>query len=403
MNTISKLPAILALTLATIPTAHGKPWWKVMDIATMDVPARYGYHVSRTQREDEDRFVVKIDPAAGAVLKSASLRCESKPGVVLNMDIIEVNGQKQIEFTIPPDMLLPSSMLQLDSGPIKYCGPGRMDNFSGYSLRLDNIPRDTGSGFTFEPTARKIEDSFEFTYSIGMPQINLGLDPAQLRRVLSISLESSTGNRLCVPLPCASGGLEKSVKFILPRDQLENLVLVVEMTDQADFSTSRASKQFVGLGIIAANAEIAGALPAITTKAESHATGQSDGPDKKNPTPGSPKPISGQVQEIAEIPDGVITVIREKGLWKLKILSSTIGYNTSWSVDKITLKRNGSEVPVEPVPIISEFPAMQKSYLLLTLTDEMAKAGTLEIWASTHTNRGNSASHMVIDVAKLVK
>lgn len=260
MNAISKPLAILALLLATIPAAHGESWWKAMDITTLDVPARYGYHISRTLREDKDHFVVTIDPAAGAVLKAASIRCESKPGVVLNVDILEVNCQKQIEFTVPPDMLLPSSMLQLDSAPIKYCGPGDLANFSGYRLRLDNIPRDTGGGFPFELAARKLDDSFEFTYGLDVPQTNFGLDLAHQRRVLSISLESNTGNHLSVPLPCDSRGLKKSVKFILPSDQLERLILVVEMTDQADFLASRAYKQYVGLGIMAANAEIAGAL-----------------------------------------------------------------------------------------------------------------------------------------------
>jgi len=134
---------ILALPFATLSAAHGKPGWQDMDIATADVPSRYGYQVSRMDAQDKDHYVITLDPAAAAVLKGACIRWDSKPSERLKMDIIEVNGQKMIEFTVPPDVLQPSSFLQLDSGPIKNSGQENMDNFSGYRLRLDNIPRDT--------------------------------------------------------------------------------------------------------------------------------------------------------------------------------------------------------------------------------------------------------------------
>lgn len=113
-----------------------------MDIATADVPSRYGYHVSRKDAQDKDHYVITLDPAAAAVLVGARIIWPSKPGEDRKMDIIEVNGQKKIQFTVPPDFLQPSSFLQLDSGPIKNGEQGQMDNFNGYRLRLDNIPRD---------------------------------------------------------------------------------------------------------------------------------------------------------------------------------------------------------------------------------------------------------------------
>lgn len=139
---------ILIFPFVALSTGNARPWWQAMDVATTDVPSRYGYHVSRTDAQDKDHYVITLDPAAAAVLEGARIIWPSKPGEDRKMDIIEFNGQKKIEFTVPPDFLQPGSFLQLDSGPIKNNGSEPMADFNGYSLRLDNIPRDTAS---FQP------------------------------------------------------------------------------------------------------------------------------------------------------------------------------------------------------------------------------------------------------------
>lgn len=266
MKTIAKRLLIFVSPFWAISAAHGKSWWQPMDIASVDTPSRYGYHVSRTAAQDKDHYVITIDPAAAAALTGASIIRNSEPGDARKMEIIEVNGRKKIEFTVPPDFLQPSAVLRLDSGPIKYCGPESTFDFNGYSLRLDNIPRDSATLPTLAPTVRKLNGDFEFTYNLYEPPSISSLSPELKRRVLSITLESTVQGRLSVPMPCTSETLDQPVKFVLPGDSLSGFMLVVEMTHQGDFSGSKASKHYVALGIIAANAEAAAAAQPDATR-----------------------------------------------------------------------------------------------------------------------------------------
>ena len=228
-----------------------------MDVQTADAPARYGYHVTRTHADDKDHYVITVDPAAAVVLTGASIGWVGVTKEPRKMEITKLNGQTKIEFTVPPEFLQPSSYLRLDSGPIKYSGEEKMDNFHGYQLRLDNIALDSGVNFDFIPEVRIVDGGFEFSYSLEEPASISGPPPELKRHVLSISLEGTTQGRISVPMSLGSSDLKSSTKLFLSRDQVGNFILAVDITNQADFLGSKAKKQYVGLGILAANAELA--------------------------------------------------------------------------------------------------------------------------------------------------
>lgn len=194
---------ILVIPFAVLSTAHARPWWQVMDIATADFPSRYGFHVSRKDAQDKDKYVITLDPAAAAVLVGARIIWPSKPGEDRKMDIIEVNGRKKIEFTVPPDFLQPSSFLQLDSGPIKNSGQAQMDDFNGYRLRLDNIPRDTK---IFQPPPDYLRIQFpgygggpRQTYeAIGFASVTTLIETAECKVMWSLAEPPTTATKTVV-------------------------------------------------------------------------------------------------------------------------------------------------------------------------------------------------------------
>lgn len=194
---------VLALCSAGLSTAYARPWWQAMDIATADVPSRYGYHVSRRDAQDKDHYVITLDPAAAAVLVGARIVWPSKPGEDRKMDIIEANGQKRIEFTVPPDFLQPSSFLQLDSGPIKNSGQEHMDNFNGYRLRLDNIPRDSE---IFQPPADFLSIHFpeygdgplQPYAAIGFASVTTLIETAECKVIWSLAEPPTTATKTLV-------------------------------------------------------------------------------------------------------------------------------------------------------------------------------------------------------------
>ena len=257
MNISARFLLMMVLPIAAISTADARPWWQAMDIETAHPPSRYGFHVSRTVAEDKDRYVITIDPATAAVLEGASIGWIGTNKEPRKMEITKVDGQTKIEFTVPPEYLQPSSYLRLDSGPIKYSGLENMANLHGYQLRLDNIPRDSGQEFGFSPEVRMVDGAFEFSYNLGSSLEISGPGPELKRRILSINLENTTQTGFSVPMRSEDTGLPQLVKFVLPKDQVANFMLVVTMTSQADLTGSKAKKHYVGLGILAANAELA--------------------------------------------------------------------------------------------------------------------------------------------------
>lgn len=260
MNIPARFLLMMVLPIAAISTADARPWWQVMDIETANPPSRYGYHVSRTNAQDKDRYVITVDPAAAAVLEGATIIWtseDSQPRAPHKMEITKVDGQTKIEFTVPPEYLQPSSYLRLDSGSIKYSGLENMANLHGYQLRLDNIPRDSAQDFGFIPEVRMVDGAFEFSYNLGRSLEISGPGPELKRQILSITLENTTQTGFSVPMRSDDSGLPETVKFVLPKEQVADFVLVVTMTSQADLTGSKAKKHYVGLGILAANAELA--------------------------------------------------------------------------------------------------------------------------------------------------
>ena len=259
MKSPARYLLIMVLPFVAISTAHARPWWQAMDVETANPPSRYGYHVSRTDAQDKDRYVITIDPAAAALLTGASIIWTSEdnqPRSPRKMEITKLNGETKIEFTVPPEYLQPNSYLQLDSGPVKYCGPENTFDFNGYRLRLDNIPRDSGQDISLIPTVRLADGAFEFSYNVnkaaspfGGPQTQSPLTGSQL-----ISLESTTQSGLLIPMRSGNLGLDEPVKFVLPKEQVADFMLVITQTV---FSGAKPKKQYVGLGILAANAELA--------------------------------------------------------------------------------------------------------------------------------------------------
>lgn len=257
MNSALRLFLFCAISLATIFYAHGKPWLHQLDIGTANHPSRFGYHVSRTEAQDKDRYLITIDPAAAAVLESASLFWPGGKHETRNMEIIKVDGKTQIEFTVPPDFLQPSSFLRLHSGPIRYCGQENLENFEGYQLRLDNIPRNSSRDFHFVPTVKMVEGAFEFSYTLGEPARISGPPPEFARQILAITMVSTTNASLSLPLRSENSVVEQTVKFVLPKDQVADFMLVASLTHKADYTGADAKQHYVGLGILAANAEFA--------------------------------------------------------------------------------------------------------------------------------------------------
>jgi hypothetical protein len=257
MRIPARLLLMMVLPFAVIYTANAKPWWQPIDIETANPPSRYGFHVFRTNAQDKDRYVITVDPAAAAVLESASIGWIGTNKEPHKLEITKVDSQTKIEFTVPPEYLQPSSYLRLNSGPINYCGPENSDNFHGYQLRLDNIPRNSAENFSFSPTVRMIDGVFEFSYELGSPLQISGPPPEFIRQILAITLENTTQTGLSVPMRSDDNGLLETVKFVLPKEQVADFMLVVTMTHHADLTGAKAKKHYIGLGILAANAELA--------------------------------------------------------------------------------------------------------------------------------------------------
>ena len=227
MKLIANCLLILVFHFVTLSMCNARPWWQAMDISTADVPSRYGYHVSRTDAQDKDHYVITLDPAAAAVLEGARIIWPSKPGEDRKMDIVKVNGQKKIEFTVPPDFLQPSSFLQLDSGPIENSGQEHMADFNGYRLRLDNIPRDTNRKEGDYSIIVSAEIKGEaIAISIDLPQMPAWISyppDFQFEKLTSATIE---GDNLRIPLQ--SGGILNGgdkIRILLPRSVIKGAIL----------------------------------------------------------------------------------------------------------------------------------------------------------------------------------
>lgn len=228
-----------------------------MDIETSNHPSRFGYHVSRTDAQDKDRYVIAIDPAAAIGLERANLLWPGGEHEARKMEIIKIDGKTQIEFTVPPQFLQPSCFLRLDSAPTKYCGQEQFVSFMGYQLRLDNIPRSSAQDFDFVPAVQIVDGNFEFSYTLGESNQISGPAPQTKPQILAITMVNTNHSGLSLPLLSKNSGIQETVKFVLPKNQVADYMLVVTWTHQADLTGANAKQHYVGLGILAANAELA--------------------------------------------------------------------------------------------------------------------------------------------------
>jgi hypothetical protein len=95
------------------------------------------------------------------------------------------------------------------------------------------------------------------------------------------------------------------------------------------------------------------------------------------------KQLFGESKSSSQAPDGMITVIREKGSWRFKILTRSSGWNTVSGISGITLRGDGYEIPIAISAVVT-LPDTNHSYTYIVLTDEMVKSSTLVAdWTST--------------------
>ena len=115
-----------------------------------------------------------------------------------------------------------------------------------------------------------------------------------------------------------------------------------------------------------------------------------------------PKQLYGELQKSSKAPEGMITVIREKGSWKFKILSSETGWNTGSGIDQMILRGGGYEVPVA-LSKFTTLPDSKRSYTYIVLSDEMVKSASLELHWSSLGRGGNRAILYTLKLSELVK
>lgn len=237
---------------------EGRPVRQWLDDTTEHSPARYGYEISRKDQDGQCHFTVKIAPFSVKALEKAELIwLTNRPAKVLLLPATDASGCKQLEFTIPQENLK-GACLDLDSGPVKYCGPQNQDNFVGFRINLESaspLPLlDDVQIF-----ARKKDGAFEFCVVWPQPT-NAISGPGPFANIISASLSGSVeGGKMTVPFAIpsiGSIGFQNEQTLTLPAAALESFVLSVNYAHyDTPLRLTKTTTLHLALGIIAANAE----------------------------------------------------------------------------------------------------------------------------------------------------
>ncbi len=252
--------AIVILCFAILGIClQGRPVRQWLDDATAHPPSRYGYEVSRKDLDGQWLFTVVVTPAAEKVLEKATLQLAGKPAKEVPLPTADASGRKQLEFTIPKENLK-GAWLDLDSGPVKYCGPSATDNFAGFRLNLESAGLVFASDNDVQVFARKKDASFEFRFVLPKPGIEISRAGPPPPTIISATLTGPVeGGTMTIPFHTRSLGgimpMEDPV-MTLPAAALENFVVsVVYGHYDTPLKLTKTTTRYLGLGIAAANAE----------------------------------------------------------------------------------------------------------------------------------------------------
>lgn len=245
--------AVLGLCL------EGRPVRQWLDDATEHPPSRYGYEVSRKDLDGQWQFTVVIAPYSAKALEKVTLQLVGKSSTVLPLPATDANGRKQLEFTIANENLK-GAWLDLDSGPVKYCGPSATDNFMGFRLNLESAALVFVSADDVRVFARKKDASFEFRLVLPQPRLEISRAGPPPPAILSATLIGPVeGGTMTIPFHTRSMvGMMPSEDPVmtLPAAALENFVVrVVYGHYDTPLKLSKTTTRHLGLGIAAANAE----------------------------------------------------------------------------------------------------------------------------------------------------
>lgn len=252
--------AIVILCFAILGLCiEGRPVRQWLDDATAHPPSRYGYEVSRKDLDGQWQFTVVVTPAAEKVLEKAILQLAGKPAKEVPLPTADASGRKQLEFTIPKEDLK-GAWLDLDSGPVKYCGPSATDNFMGFRLNLESAGLVFVSADDVRVFARKKDASFEFRVVLPQPKLEISRAGPPPPAILSATLIGPVeGGTMTIPFHTRSMvGMMPSEDPVmtLPAAALENFVVrVVYGHYDTPLKLSKTTTRHLGLGIAAANAE----------------------------------------------------------------------------------------------------------------------------------------------------
>ena len=115
-----------------------------------------------------------------------------------------------------------------------------------------------------------------------------------------------------------------------------------------------------------------------------------------------PKQLFGEQQSSSKAPDGMITVIRETGSWKFKVLTRSSGWNTGSGISRMTLSGDGYELPIA-ISGVTTLPDTNHSYTFFVVTDEMVKTATLVAHWTSMGRGGNEAVTYTLKLSELTK
>jgi len=112
------------------------------------------------------------------------------------------------------------------------------------------------------------------------------------------------------------------------------------------------------------------------------------------------KSIYGELKEEVSAPPGLIVVSKENRYWEFKIFTGSNGWNHTSSLDKANLEGKGFSMPISTNSIEM---VDGKSFVSITLTDEMLKTASLKLCYSYNDSGGNSVIRYSIKLSKLVQ
>ncbi len=239
----------------------GRPVRQWLDEATEHPPSRYGYEVSRKDLDGQWQFTVVIAPYAAKAFEKATLQLTEKSAKEVPLAAADASGRKQLEFTIPKENLK-GAWLDLDSGPVKYCGPFAAGNFAGFRLNLESAGLVFASDDDVRVFARKKDASFEFRFVLPQPKMEISRAGPPPPTIISATLTGPVeGGTMTIPFHTRTMGgmmpMEDPV-LTLPAAGLENFVVsVVYGHYDSPFKLTKTTTRYLALGIAAANAEAA--------------------------------------------------------------------------------------------------------------------------------------------------